>query len=134
MDFVSAATRGQPYRDLVRDLSLEAGLTDDTDVNCDVCFSYVVEAEPLLFVRLSMVGPYALLERLGPDGGRELITTGKDCASGTERAVHHLLVRHGLTLPSAAQLAAPVELDLPYVEDASVYHALFTQEGTPPGS
>ncbi|MER6240029.1 hypothetical protein ABT185_28915 [Streptomyces clavifer] len=128
--FVSSVEQIQPYRDLVHALSEVAELDDDTDVNCDVCFSYVLKSDGLYFVRLSMVGLYATFERLNVRGGAELIASRKDSSSDFERDVFRLLTARGFHVLSEGELNAAVDLALPDIEneEVTVRNAVFSPE------
>lgn len=127
--FVTAAELRQPYQALRADLAtVVSELTDDTDVNCDVCFSYLLASSGLHFVRLSMVGPYAAVARLESDGAPEYITPGRGARSEVERDVFRLLESHGLQVLSESQLGTDIGLTLPDVRQAKVYNALFSPE------
>lgn len=128
--FVSAAEQSQPYRDLVLALSEVAELNDDTDVNCDVCFSYVLKSDKFYFIRLSMVGLYATFERLREGGGAELVASRKDCSSDFERDVFRLLTARGLHVLSEDELDSAVDLALPDIDDrvVTVRNAIFSPE------
>ncbi|GAA2790497.1 hypothetical protein GCM10010441_14540 [Kitasatospora paracochleata] len=131
--FARTVERTRPYAPLVAELAALGELTDDTDINCEVCFSYLLEADPALVVRLSMVGPYALLGRARADGGLDLVGPDADDSGPVEPEVLRLLARHGLKLLSPAQLTDPVDLALPDVGRPTVYSALFApEEETPP--
>lgn len=127
-DFVLTALRQEPYRQVIDELALlETTLIDDTDVNCDVCFRYII-GPVVLFLRLSMVGPYVILERAKANGEPDLISREKDCCSGLEESIYRVLVRHGLHLTSDAQLADDIEINLPGVGRSTVYTVLFSPE------
>ncbi|WP_411113639.1 hypothetical protein [Streptomyces sp. 029-5] len=128
--FVSSVEYSQPYADLVHVLSEVAELTDDTDVNCDVCFSYVLKSDGLYFVRLSMVGLYATFERLHGRGGVDLVASRKDCSSDFERDVFRLLTARGFHVLSESELNSAVDLALPGIDHVvTVRNAIFSPEG-----
>ena len=126
--FALAAFRQEPHRQLVNDIMSEARVVDDTDLNCDVCDRYVIESENGLFLRVSMVGPYAMFERACGNGTSELIAREKDCSSGLEKNVFRILLRYGLRMMSNAQLATHVEINLPNVKHPTIYNALFSPD------
>ncbi|MEU2625437.1 hypothetical protein [Kitasatospora sp. NPDC007106] len=127
-NFVLTTSRENPYRDLVLELGSLVPLVDDTDVNCDASFNYILGANGSLFVRLSMVGPYAMLSRDQAEGRSRLIATEQDCDSAVEREVFRTMTRAGLHLLSEEQLTTEIDLALPEVQHASVYNALFAPE------
>ncbi|MCC9312499.1 hypothetical protein LN042_36530 [Kitasatospora sp. RB6PN24] len=132
--FVRTVARQEPYRDAVSELSASSPtLVDDTDVNCDVAFSYIIETpDGPLFLRLSMVGPYAMFARDRDGALGHVIASESDCTSDLERDVVRALLRHGIMLLSEAQLVAPAELNLPDLDQVSVYSALFAPEEEAP--
>lgn len=130
MSFVSSVEHSRPYRDLVHALSDVAELTDDTDINCDVCFSYVLRSDGLYVVRLSMVGPYATFERPAGREGVDLVASRKGCSSDFERDVLRVLTSRGLRVLSDDELDAAVHLALADSDHGtvSVRRALFFPE------
>lgn len=127
-NFARTASRCQPYRDLIDTLGQIATVTDDTDINCDVCFSYVVESGTIYFVRLSMVGLYATVARVHDSGNVDLIASRKELSSKFERDVSRLLQSYGFSVLSEDQLNAIVDLMLPGLTRVKVYNALFSPE------
>jgi hypothetical protein len=124
--FALTAARRQPYRDLIRDLDGIAAVTDDTDINCEVCFSYAFESHH--FLRLSMVGLYAAFARVDACGDMEFIASRKAASSEVERDVLQLLKGRGFQVLSQDQLDTPVDLALPEIDHVKVYNALFSPE------
>lgn len=126
--FALTATQSHPYRNLVADLEGIADLQDDTDINCDVCFSYILEANRLYSIRLSMVGPYAAIARVDAGGGVEFITADEFGLSEIERKITRLVEARQFQILTANQMSAVVDLALPEVESVKVYNALFSPE------
>ena len=126
--FVAVAFREQPYQSLVADLALETHVVDDTDVNCDVCFSLRLGADGLVLLRLSMVGPYAMVEADRGSGRADLVASQADCRTDLEHFVIKVLMHHGLLPLSWPRLAVRVDLALPDVGEPTVYNALFAPE------
>ncbi|MFJ9322759.1 hypothetical protein [Streptomyces globisporus] len=126
--FAAVALRCHPYQDLVNDLAGVASIQDDTDINCDVCFSYILESQRLHLVRLSMVGPYATFARVGKSGSVEFIFPNKPGLSEIESSVIRLLEKRGFRILSEEQLAADADLALPDIQNVKVYNALFSPE------
>ncbi|WP_405684061.1 hypothetical protein [Streptomyces sp. NBC_00057] len=126
--FALTAARRQPYRDLIDALAGIATLTDGTDINCDVCFSYAVESHGLHLVRLSMVGPYATFARVHACGDVEFIDSREASSSDFQRDVLRLLKARGFHVLSEDQLNATVDLALPEIGHVKVYNALFSPE------
>ncbi|WP_157536774.1 hypothetical protein [Kitasatospora mediocidica] len=126
--FALTAARQQPYRDLIGALGAMASVTDDTDINCDVCFTYMLELDGLFFVRLSMVGPYVTFARSHDERAVKFIHSHATCSSDFERDVLRLLMTRGFRVLSDVQLAAAIDLTFPGIEHAKVYNALFSPE------
>jgi hypothetical protein len=126
--FVRRAVQSDRYAEMRFDLRVQFHADDDTDINCDACFVYVVRSDPVLIVKLSMVGPYA---SLSVDHGREgvaLIESQDDCVEELERSVYRLLTRHHVRVLSRLNMAMPLPLRLPDVSRVTVYSALFSPE------
>ncbi|GAB4057929.1 hypothetical protein [Catellatospora paridis] len=132
--FVTAAVDRLPYRDLCHELAALGRVADDTDVNCDVSFTLVLHGPEPLMVRLSMVGPYAVVLHVGDAlaSGRLLLPRRRG-NSETAQHVLHLLSRHGLILLDEGELATRVPLALTGPgTDATLYAALFEPEADLP--
>ncbi|WP_037605537.1 hypothetical protein [Streptacidiphilus rugosus] len=126
--FVSKALHRQPYLDLIGVLSRYETVSDETDTNSDVSFNYLVGDGDPLFLRLSMVGRYAMLQADLDTPTPHVIEPGAKAADGRIQAVLRALSQGGLELLSSEQLSARVELQLPDVADVRVYNALFAPE------
>jgi hypothetical protein len=117
-DFALAAADREPFARVRSDLSAIGPVLDDTDVNDDVCFTYIVGQQPPLVVKLSMVGPYAVV--LSSRG--ELLT---------HPVLAGVLRKHGFILPSRDILESMVPISFPgRSEPATLYAALFEPEGS----
>lgn len=83
-DHALDAAKRRPFKLTFDSLSSLGAVMDDTEINSDVCFTFVVELDSVLIVKLSMVGPYAVVLSFGPDGlgnrGR-LLVPGEDTAA-----------------------------------------------------
>ena len=128
--FVSTAFRERPYQDLVSELEIALGteVVDDTDINSDVCFSFQIGSGGPILLRLSMVGPYAMVQVDRGSGEAGIIASLADCRSDLERSLVTVLTRHGILLLSPDRLAAGIDLALPGIGAATVYNALFCPE------
>ncbi|WP_144119106.1 hypothetical protein [Catellatospora sichuanensis] len=132
--FVGAALDRLPYRDLCQELAALGPVEDDTEVNCDVCFTLVLPGPESLLVRLSMVGPYAVVLRFGetPAARRLLLPRRRGYGEVAQRVLH-LLTRHGLILLDEAELATRVPLALTGAgTDTTLYAALFEPDADLP--
>jgi hypothetical protein len=123
----------EPYRELIGALEPIVCLTDDTDVNEDVCFRYIINAnggadENVLLLSLSMVGPYAIFERAVEDSQPVLIFAKADCATTVERSILRLLARHGLVAMSAEHLSFRPDMELPDIDHPTAYNVLFAPD------
>ncbi|MEV8349720.1 hypothetical protein ACFVTT_21065 [Streptomyces niveus] len=125
--FALTAVHRDPYRGLVDALAGKAEVTDDTDINCDVCFSYLVESDGLYVVRLSMVGRYAIFGRVN-GATTEPVSSQVECSSDFERDVLRLLGTYDFQTLTESQLAEPVRLALPEIERPTLRNALFFPE------
>ncbi|MEU2174960.1 hypothetical protein ABZ552_12125 [Nocardia sp. NPDC019219] len=127
--FVRDVTDQQPFGGVLKDLSAIGPVIDDTDTNCDVCFTFVVRGEQqFLSVRLSMVGPYAVILSFGADGcGKTaLIGSGQPQMRPAEAAVVSVVTAHGFTLVPAHHLETCVPIALVRGrEEVTLYAALF---------
>ncbi|MFJ8579659.1 hypothetical protein [Micromonospora sp. NPDC093277] len=84
--FVWNVADRKPYGEVFRRLSSICPVEDDTDINCDVCFTFIVRCERVLIVKLSMIGPYAVVLAFGPDGlssTAELVSCSAEDVRGT---------------------------------------------------
>ncbi|MTE20615.1 hypothetical protein F0L17_16170 [Streptomyces sp. TRM43335] len=134
-DFVWEAVEREPCADVLRDLSAVCPVEDDTDVNCDVCFTYIARCERVLTVRLSMVGPYAMAYATGPDGFGEVspVVAPEQCAGPGEAEVLGIVARHGFLLPTVEWLEREVRIALREDTDSVPLHAaLFEPDGDLP--
>ena len=133
--FVSTAIDEEPYGDLGRHLrSCATGFSEDTDDNYDVSFGCILKkGREVVVVRISMVGPYAILVRC-TDAPCVLIHRSSSPKAEFEAEVLGCLASEPLTLLGRELLAEPIELKgLVNVEPDQVthYQALFT-DGTAP--
>lgn len=135
-----------PYGPFVAILgSLFGGYDDRTDWNYEFCWTYwFVDGDELLALRLSALGPFAVLNRMrqsvSEHGRRSLHAEppSNQPTSIIEDRIRELTERAGFRLLTSAELEKPVALDLkkiePDIEDyqndyhdgyVSTYQALF---------
>ncbi len=127
--FVREAMAANPYASVVRRIEERFACEEDTDPNDDVSFGYVLRDPSGVWVlRLSMIGPYAVLMRQRRDGSVEVVAPGTAVASESERQLMHLLADAGVVVVDRRTLLEPVQLALSNTEPnrVRVYQALFT--------
>jgi len=128
--FVSEALRRRPYQPLVDELAAIVSVEENTDPNDDVSFSFVLGlGESAWSLRLSMIGPYALLLRAHPSVV-EFLPPEPDERSATERRIVELLASHGVQLLDRDLLEEPVDFAVTDSEadQPRLYQALFSDE------
>ncbi len=131
--FVGEALRERPYRDVVAALARHGPVRDDTVPDDDVSFGLVLELPDVRRVlRLSMLGPFAVLMRLPPHGPAEVVTA--ETARGAECGIVDELSDHGFELLDRATLEVRAPLTLPKTprEGCLVYQALFLDNDVVP--
>ena len=129
--FVEQVVQDQPYARLVRALSELAKVEETTDVNNDVSFRYVLHRGGESWgLNLSMVGPYGLVLRLGPE--REVLTD--EPVEGDELRILRLVKDAGITLLSRKALVDRIPFQLLGDETghATLYQALIGDDPLPP--
>ncbi len=132
-EFALEAAGREPFKGILDELSALGDVTDDTDVNCDVCFTFIVDVESPLIVKLSMVGPYAAVLSFGRDGlaSRGMLLTPRNARHVDD--IFTLLQYHGFILPTADVLQSSVPIAFPGGSQvATLYAALFEPEGELP--
>jgi hypothetical protein len=135
LHFVMATADRQPFEGVLLDLAQVCPVEDDTDLNCDVCFTYIVRADQPLVVKLSLVGPYAVILSFGSDGYGEgsLVVPAQPAGTTDEARVFSVLNSHGFILVPADHLETLVPLALAKDRtEVTLYAALFEPEGEVP--
>ncbi|TYB60549.1 hypothetical protein FXF51_30475 [Nonomuraea sp. PA05] len=130
--FVTEMAARQPYADVLRTLRANGEVTDDTDVNCDVSFTYIARRKRYLTVRLSMVGPYAAILSSGEDGHGpfQVISKPDQCVDASERMIFDVVDQRGFEILSRGELRAGTPITLRETGQAStVYAAFFEPDG-----
>jgi hypothetical protein len=135
--FVLDTANRAPFTQVLRDLAELAPVEDDTDINCDVCFTLIMTGVPPLFVKLSMVGPYAVVLLFGDDGladqGRLLLPHRPHDTGDLVEKVFAILLNHGFVLPDAGLLESPAPITLTDDDgETLLYAALFEPDGDIP--
>jgi hypothetical protein len=129
--FVSKAIAEQRYSDLVSELRKKFQIEEDTDSNYDVSFGYILKKDSALWVlRISMVGPYAVLLRLKDRGAGavEVVSPYATILTDDEKWIKKALDRAGLELLNRGELETPVQMALTIASPGNVklYQVLFT--------
>jgi hypothetical protein len=127
--------RREPYSPLFDELARKFPVEDDTDINDDVCFTFLVTAARVLAVKLSMVGPYAVVMAVSsaePDAPLTVVPGPDAAANDDERAVLRILGRHGFRVLTEEELERSVRFTLEDAEIVPLYRALFAFEGLLP--
>ncbi|MFD2420481.1 hypothetical protein [Amycolatopsis pigmentata] len=133
--FVRGVVDRNPYRPLFDELALRFPVEDDTDVNCDVSFTFLITGKRVLSLKLSMVGPYATLLAVtgsDPDAPLQVVSRLEDCANDDERAVFQLVTRHGFRILTTEELETSTRFRLEDTDIVPLYRALFAFEGLLP--
>jgi hypothetical protein len=132
-DFVQEALRDKPYAQLLADISKTWTVVDDTDPNDDVSFNWIVTADGIGWrVAISMVGPFALLIRAGPDGTARVISSEGEAEQPAEIELMSLIRASGLELLSAHSIRLTVPAAAGGMNGKSLYEALFSDSESLP--
>lgn len=134
LGFVREAVDREPAGAVLRELSQRWAVEDDTEINYEVCHTYVLRGSRTVVVKLSFVGPYAVVVSLAPGetGRGELVLAGPPAGS-MEAEVVSVVTAHGFSLVPANHLETSVRVALVEGCDAvTLYAALFEPEGDLP--
>ncbi|GAA4893667.1 hypothetical protein LX16_1795 [Stackebrandtia albiflava] len=126
--FVTRALRANTTGDLYEAIHRRfPGTREDTDPDCEVCFTYMVPADRFIAVKVSMAGPFATTTAYGRDGfGQAVLLTPGDSLSDSERWLLECVARHGYAILDAGELARGVSIRLrPDATTATVEQAFF---------
>lgn len=128
--FLRFDERVNPLNELLNQLGRHIQITDDTDPNTDVCFSFVIQSgDAERFLQISLVGPYACV-RVLENHGRYL--SAHDKLDAIDKRIFEYLEYKDLKLVEPTTLATPVHELVLFNTDpslVSVYHALFSDSG-----
>jgi len=127
--FVRDTLAKRPYEKVIRQLSTHFHIEEDTDPNDDVSFGYVLTQEGERWVlRISMLGPYAVLLRLHQTARIEVMAQRAQVSSRAEKELITTLADHSIRLLDRDTLLIPVPMRLfnTEPENTRVYQALFT--------
>jgi len=115
------------YKAVMADVRKIFDVREDTDLNIDVCFVFMLKADARRWVlSMSMVGPYAAVFRGIGDCGVSLVDTPSD--DSLERDLFDILRKYSVDVLPRDVLETPCPLRLGYVRppETLIYHALFT--------
>jgi len=127
--FVRDTIAKRPYEKILRQISTHFQVEEDTDPNDDMSFGYVLTKGGERWVlRISMLGPYAVLLRLHQTAGIEVIAPRVQVSSRAEKALITTLADHSIRLLDRDTLLilVPMRLFNAEPENTRVYQALFT--------
>jgi hypothetical protein len=121
-DFVADSVRARTYSAMIGQLAQSFSTQDDTDVNTDVSFGCLLASGgERWLLRVSMVGPYAVLVRLGREVGGGVVLSGPTASSSeAEQQLMGTVAASGLRLLDRDLLSR------------TVYQALFVNTDFPP--
>ena len=127
--FVEKEMSSYPYQTLVDKLRNIVGVEEDTDVNDDVSFCYLlVKGNKRWSLNISMIGPYAVLMRINHLRHFEIAHPEDGESSQIENEIAKIVQKNAITLLPRHLLECPVPLQLYNTEpeNVKVYQALFT--------
>ncbi len=133
--FVDEALAARPYDPVALELLSWFWVFEDTDTNYDVAFEYLLrDQEQAWRLELSMLGRYAALLRTGAENLSVVIAPGRDDFLPREEWLLGFLQRKSITVLPQEILATPLPINLTNAEldDACIYHALFTDIAAKP--
>lgn len=130
--FVGKQMDSRPYDRLIETLSGNYHLTEDTEPNYDVSFTFYVRTnDGSWLLQLSMVGPFACLVRFSKAGrpGEVLSDLSKDLTR-EEIELKTVLSRFGIRLMTRCEMEQPIRLQmhLAEIDETRIYHALFCDD------
>ncbi|HEY0602998.1 MAG TPA: hypothetical protein VGD58_08800, partial [Herpetosiphonaceae bacterium] len=127
--FVNEIVANQPYKALLSHIQKIFEVQEDTDLNVDVAFHYVLSRDQKLWsIQLSMLGSYAAIWRVvGYGEVLEVIDPSTQPLSAVEVELMNILENHGVRVLDEASLEIRVPFTLSYIPESGVrlYHALF---------
>jgi len=133
--FVRETLAKRPYEKVIQQISHHFQVEEDTDPNDDVSFGYVLTKGGEQWVlRISMLGPYAVVLRLHQPTGVEVLAHRAQVSSRAEKALITTLADQSIRLLDRDALRMPVPMRLfnAEPENTRVYQALFTDTDSLP--
>jgi hypothetical protein len=130
--FVSEVYNKNPYEKILKSLnSYFSHIKDDTDLNYDHCFRYLLSSNfsrEELTLELSMLAPLAVILKSGPGNKPQLVDPEKSTLTQEESELINILNREKIQFPNKELLSYPANLKLFYTEPENVmiYQALFS--------
>lgn len=127
--FVRDTIAKRPYEKILRQISKHFQVEEDTDPNDDVSFGYVLTKGGERWVlRISMLGPYAVLLRLHQAARIEVMAHRAQVSSSADKELITTLADNSIRLLDRDALLIPVPMRLfnAEPENTRVYQALFT--------
>jgi len=127
--FVQEMMTADPYASLVQRLIDDFDCQDETEPNDDVSFGYLLTNRRGAWVlRVSMVGPYAVLLRLRDGGVADVVESGGAGITEDERRLLRALKTEGIRALGRETLDEPISLALSNTSPGKVrvFQALFT--------
>lgn len=127
--FVEAALAWHPYETVMSIFHQRFQVEEDTDPNDDVSFGYLLtKGQQRWILRISMLGPYAVLLRLDESDNAAVIHATTTELSALEKELTATLTDHGIHLLGLEVLLHPVPIRLFNTEreNTRVYQALFS--------
>lgn len=127
--FVRDTIAKRPYDRVLRQISTHFQVEEDTDPNDDVSFGYVLtKGNERWALRISMLGPYAVLLRLHQAARIEVMAHRAQVSSSAEKELITTLADNSIHLLDRDALLIPVPMRLfnAEPENTRVYQALFT--------
>ena len=132
--FVRATLEADPFRPLIDELRASFEVSEHTEPNVDVSFALVLRADGRVFpLRLSMIGPYAVLLRPPPAGSWEVIDPAAKTTE-SERRILDTVRRFGIEPLDQTTLSLPIGLNMGDTEPdrCRLYQALFVDRDVLP--
>lgn len=133
--FVSGAISAEPYQRVAQKIMLHFEIEDDTDPNDDVSFGYVLtQGKKRWVLRISMIGPYAVLLRLNKSKNSQVISFMTPGLSESEKELMTILSSHHIHLldHDTLLLSIPLKLFNTEPENTRLYQALFVDSDVLP--
>ena len=133
--FVREVLANRPYAKVTQKIAQGFELEEDTDPNDDVSFGYLLtKGHQRWMLRISMVGPYAVLFRLDSPEGIKVVSPGMPGLSAAETSLVTLLSEARIRLLDRDTLCLPVPIQLfnTEPENSRLYQALFVDSDVLP--
>lgn len=127
--FVNEVIARCPYNAVIRQLEQWFLVEEDTDLNADVSFQYILKlGDNIWSLQLSMLGPYAAIYRvIKPGAAFKVLAPNTTSLSEADKVLMQVLRDNGILVLDQETLEYPVSLRLSYTEPGNtrIYQALF---------